>query len=325
MSLWRYATRKVSSRFAVFFIVLTVSFVVPRLMPGGAFAYLVENPNISPEFRTALIRQFGLDRPLLEQYLCFLREFFINGNLGMSFYYRKPVMNVIADSLPWTLVLVTGSTVVSTILGACLGFYTASRRGGLFDKILFNASMFTRSMPAFWLALILLVFLGYELGVFPLYGAYTYGKVYSSFLDYIADVLYHLFLPFLTLVILGTSVYLVLSRNLVVDILTEDFIMVARAKGLPERLILYKHALRPVLSPLLTITAIDLGYSVGGALMVETVFSLPGIGKLMYDAVLMTDYPLLLGVVVMTSAVTLVLVTLAEIVAAVVDPRIRLR
>ncbi|MEM2007111.1 MAG: ABC transporter permease [Sulfolobales archaeon] len=324
VALSRYIARKVLSRFAVFFVVLTVSFIIPRLMPGGAFAYLIENPNISPEFRVALIRQFGLDRPLLEQYLCFLREFFLNGNLGISFYYKKPVMSVIADALPWTLILVTGSTVVSAILGIYLGFSTAGRRGSLLDRTSFNASMFFRSMPAFWLALVLLVFLGYELGAFPLYGAYTYGRVYESLLEYVADVAYHLFLPFLTLVILSTSVYLVLSRNLAVDVLTEDFITVARAKGLPERAVLYRHALRPVLSPLLTITAIDLGYSVGGALMVETVFSLPGVGKLMYDAVLMTDYPLLLGIVIMTSAVTLILVTLAETLAAVVDPRIRL-
>lgn len=324
VALSRYVARKVLSRFAVFFVVLTVSFIIPRLMPGGAFAYLIENPNISPEFRAALIRQFGLDRPLLEQYLCFLREFFLSGNLGISFYYRKPVMSVIADALPWTLMLVTGSTAVSAILGILLGFNAAGRRGSLLDRASFNASMFFRSMPAFWLALVLLVFLGYELGAFPLYGAYTYGRVYESLLEYVADVVYHLFLPFLTLVILSTSVYLVLSRNLAVDVLTEDFITVARAKGLPERAVLYRHALRPVLSPLLTITAIDLGYSVGGALMVETVFSLPGVGKLMYDAVLMTDYPLLLGIVIMTSAVTLILVTLAETLAAVVDPRIRL-
>jgi peptide/nickel transport system permease protein len=324
VSLGRYVVKKVFSRFIVFMVIVTVTFLVPRLMPGGAFAYLVENPNISPEFRQALIRQFGLDRPLLEQYILFLREFFINGNLGISFYYRKPVLSVITEALPWTILLVTGSAVVSAILGILIGLMAAGRRATTFDRALFNISMFFRSMPAFWLALVLLIVFGYELGLFPLYGAYTYGRIYSSLLEYVADVVHHLFLPFLTLTILDTSVYLVLSRNLAVDVLTEDFIVTARAKGVPERAVLYKHALRPILTPLLTMIAIDLGYSLGGALMIEVVFSLPGVGKLMYDAVLMTDYPMLLGIVIMTSAVTLILVTVVEVLAAAIDPRVRL-
>jgi peptide/nickel transport system permease protein len=324
VSLGRYVVKKVFSRFIVFMVIVTVTFLVPRLMPGGAFAYLVENPNISPEFRQALIRQFGLDRPLLEQYILFLREFFINGNLGISFYYRKPVLSVITEALPWTILLVTGSAVVSAILGILIGLMAAGRRATPFDRAIFNVSMFFRSMPAFWLALVLLIVFGYELGLFPLYGAYTYGRIYSSLLEYIADIVHHLFLPFLTLTILDTSVYLVLSRNLAVDVLTEDFIVTARAKGVPERAVLYKHALRPILTPLLTMIAIDLGYSLGGALMIEVVFSLPGVGKLMYDAVLMTDYPMLLGIVIMTSAVTLILVTVVEVLAAAIDPRVRL-
>lgn len=324
MSLGRYLVRKVFSRFLVFMVVLTISFIVPRLMPGGAFAYLVENPNISPEFRETLIRQFGLDRPIYEQYVLFLREFFLQGNLGISFYYRKPVMRVILDALPWTLLLVTSSTLVSSVLGILAGLATASKRAGALDRTLLNVAMFFRSMPAFWLALVLLIFFGYHLGLFPLYGAYTYGRVYGSLLEYIVDVVHHLTLPFVTLMLLTTSAYLVLSRNLAVDVMTEDFITTARAKGLPERTILYKHALRPILAPLATVTAIDLGYSIGGALMIETVFSLPGVGKLMYDAVLMTDYPVLVGVVIITSAVTLVLVTIVEILAAAIDPRVRL-
>lgn len=323
-SLGRYVAKKVFSRFVVFMVIVTVTFLVPRLMPGGAFAYLIENPNISPEFRQALIKQFGLDRPLLEQYILFLREFFINGNLGISFYYRKPVMSVIMEALPWTILLVTGSAIVSALLGILVGLTAASKRATPLDRALFNASMFFRSMPAFWLALVLLIVFGYQLGFFPLYGAYTYGRTYSSFLEYAIDVAHHLFLPFLTLTILDTSVYLVLSRNLAIDVLTEDFIVTARAKGIPERMVLYRHALRPILTPLLTMIAIDLGYSLGGALMIEVVFSLPGVGKLMYDAVLMTDYPTLLGIVVMTSAVTLILVTIVEVLAAVVDPRVRL-
>ncbi|MEM2579262.1 MAG: ABC transporter permease [Desulfurococcaceae archaeon] len=324
IALGRYLIRKFFSRFLVFMAILTITFIIPRLMPGGAFAYLLENPNISPEFREALIRQFGLDKPILEQYVLFLREFFLSGNLGISFYYRKPVMSVILDALPWTILLVTGSTIVSVILGMLAGLAAAAKRASVLDRAFFNVSMFFRSMPAFWLALVLLIFFSYYLDLFPLYGAYTYGRTYESFFEYIADVAYHLALPFMTLTILTTSAYLVLSRNLAIDVLTEDFIITAKAKGLPERTILYRHTLRPILTPLMTMTAIELGYSIGGALMIETVFSLPGVGKLMYDAILMTDYPVLLGIVIMTSAVTLVLVTLVEIFAAIIDPRVML-
>ncbi len=304
--------------------ILTVTFIIPRLMPGGAFAYLIENPNISPEFREALIRQFGLDKPILEQYALFLREFFLSGNLGVSFYYRKPVMSVILDALPWTILLVTGSTIVSAVLGMLIGLIAAAKRGRVFDRALFNISMFFRSMPAFWLALVLLIIFSYYLDLFPLYGAYSYGRTYESIFEYIADVVHHFTLPFITLTILTASAYSILSRNSAIDVLTEDFIITARAKGLPERTILYRHTLRPILTPLMTMTAIELGYSIGGALMIETVFSLPGVGKLMYDAILMTDYPVLLGIVIMTSAVTLMLVTLVEILAAIIDPRVTL-
>lgn len=324
MHLGAYILRKVLSRFFVFTIVLTVAFIMPRLMPGGAFAYLIENPNISLEFREALIRQFGLDKPIVEQYVLFLRGFFIEGNLGVSFYYRKPVMDVIMKALPWTLLLTTPSILLSALIGILIGILMASKRGGVLDRTLFNVSMFFSSMPAFWLALLLLTFFGYQLGLFPLYGAYTYGRIYASALEYVADVAHHLFLPFVTLTMLITSAYLVLSRNLAINVLSEDFIMAVRAKGLPERLVLFRHTLRTILAPLLSLVSIDLGYSIGGALIIETVFSLPGVGKLMYDAILMQDYPMILGVVIIMSAVTLSLVTLAEALAAIIDPRVRL-
>ncbi|MEM4932560.1 MAG: ABC transporter permease [Desulfurococcaceae archaeon] len=292
-------------------------------MPGGAFAYLVENPNISPEYRNVLIRQFGLDKSIPEQYLFFLREFFLRGNLGISFYYRKPVMEVLLSALPWTLLLVTTSVIVSAIIGVFLGLISASKRGFFLDRALLNISIFIESMPPFWLGLLLLIVFAYHLRLFPLYGVYTYGRIYGSFLEYFLDVIHHLTLPFITLVLLNTSGFIILSRSMAIDVLTEDFVMIARAKGLSERKILSKHVLRPVLNPVLTITAINLGYSMGGALIVETVFSLPGIGKLMYDAVFMTDYPVLMGVVVLISSVTLTLITIVEILASIIDPRVK--
>ncbi len=320
----RFIIRKIVTRFIVFFIIVTLTFIIPRLMPGGAFAYLIENPNIAPELREALIKEFGLDKPIWEQYIAFLREFFLKGNLGISFYYLKPVSEVIAEALPWTITLVTSSVIISSILGIVLGILAAHKRGSKFEASIFNAFMFIRSMPSFWLGLVLLIVFGYYLGIAPLYGAYTYGTTYTSIWEFIKDVLWHLWLPLTTLVLLRTAVYFIISRNSVLDILTEDFIMVAKAKGLSDKKILFSHALRPASLPVLTYLALDLGYSIGGALLIEVVFSLPGVGKLMYDAVYMTDYPLLLGIVIYVSALTLILVTIAEILYTLIDPRVRL-
>jgi peptide/nickel transport system permease protein len=323
-ALLAFATRKVVSRFVVFFAIVTLTFIIPRLMPGGAFAYLIENPNVSPEMREALIREFGLDKPILIQYITFLRQFFTKGNIGISFYYLKPVSDVIAEAMPWTIALVTTSVVISALIGILLGTYAAYKRGSKFESLAFNTSVFLRSMPSFWLGLVLLIVFGYYLGAAPLYGAYSYGRAYASRLEFAVDVLRHLWLPMLTLVLLNTSVYLILTRNAVVDVMGEDFVVAAAAKGLRDREMLIRHALRPALLPVVTYLALDLGYSIGGALLVEIVFSVPGVGKLLYEAVYMTDYPLLLGVVVYVSALTLVLVTIAELLYAVIDPRVRM-
>lgn len=320
-----YILRKIISRFIVFFIILTLTFIIPRLLPGGAFAYLVANPNVPMELRESLIKEFGLDKPILVQYVEFLKQFFTTGNIGISFSRLEPVSKVIMEALPWTISLVTTSVVLSAIIGIALGALAAYKRGSKFDSSLVSAFMFVRSMPSFWLGLVLLIIFGYYLGWAPLYGAYTYGATYSNPLAFLEDVMGHLWLPLTTLTLLTTTGYFMIMRNNMIDVISEDFIHVAKAKGLPERIIVFKHALRPASLPVVTALALDLGWSISGALLIEIVFSLPGVGKLLYDAVYMTDYPLLLGIVIYTSALTLTLVTIAEILYAYIDPRVRLR
>ncbi len=323
MGFKEYMIKKIISRFFVFFIVVSLVFILPRLLPGGAFAYLIENPNIPPETREELIKSFGLDQPLHIQYIRFLHNFFLKGDLGISFRYLKPVTEVIMEALPWSILLVTSSTIISFTMGILLGAYSAAKRGRVADSIITNSVMVFRSMPSFWLGLILLLVFGYYLGWFPLYGAYTYGAEYSSFVEYLLDVLYHLTLPLITLVLIQMAGYTLFTRNTMLDVITEDFIVTARAKGLSERKVVYGHALRPVLPPVITVFAINLGFSVGGALIAETVFSYPGVGRLMYEAVYTSDYPLLLGIFVYISAFTLTAITVAEILYGWIDPRIR--
>jgi len=320
---WAYKVlRKIIIRAFVFYIIVSITFIIPRLLPGGAFAYLAENPNISPELREALIKEFKLDQPLWEQYKTFVKEFFLHGNLGISFSRLEPVSKVIKEALPWTIVLVTTSIIASALIGIFLGAIAAYRRGSLADSFLVSLVMFIRSMPSFWLGIVLLIIFGYYFGLAPLYGAYSYGTEYTSRLEFLKDVIYHLWLPFVTLVVLGFAGYFMLMRNTMLDVLGEEFILAAKAKGMPDRIILFKHALRPASLPVVTALALDLGWSVSGAMLIEVVFSLPGVGKLLYDAVYMTDYPLLLGIVVYTSLLTLVLVTIVEFMYPIIDPRV---
>lgn len=317
-----FLIRKILRSFAVFFIVVTLIFILPRLLPGGAFAYLIENPNIPVETRERLIQIFGLDRPLSEQYVKFLKELFLKGNLGISFRYLTPVNEVIMNALPWTLLLVGSSTILSSVLGILFGAIAAFYREKKTDSIIVNILMAIRSIPSFWLGMVLLLILGFQFDLFPLYGAYTYG-VEETFWVWIFDVLHHLTLPLLSLTIIQLASYTMIMRAPTIDILGEDFIVTARAKGLPRKSVLFKHAVRPAMLPVVTIIAISIGSIIGGALITETVFSYPGTGKLLYEAINMTDYPLMLGIFFYITILTLVMMFVTEIIYAYLDPRIR--
>jgi len=317
-----FLVRKAISRVAIFFIVITFVFIIPRLLPGGAFAYLIENPNVSPETRDTLVKIFGLDRPLWEQYVAFMKELLTKGNLGISFRYLKPVSSIIVEALPWTLLLVGSAMVLSSIMGVILGALAAYYRGKRTDSIVVNTLMTMRSMPSFWLGMVLLLVLGFHLRWFPLYGAYTYGKE-QGILEAVGDILRHLTLPLLTLSLIELSTYTMIMRSTTLDILGEDFILTAKAKGLPEREILFKHAVRPGILPVITILSINIGSIIGGAMITETVFSYPGTGKLLYDSVFMSDYPLTLGIFSYITIVTLVATFVAEVLYGRLDPRVR--
>jgi len=317
-----FIIKKAFRSLCVFFIVITLIFIIPRLLPGGAFAYLIENPNIPAETREMLIHIFGLDRPLIEQYISFLRELFLHGNLGISFRYLTPVTEVIMGALPWTLLLVGTSTILSSTIGIIFGAIAAFYKDTMADSIIVNILMAIRSIPSFWLGMVLLLILGYHMDLFPLYGAYTYG-VEVGYWDHIADIIHHLTLPMLSLTIIQLAGYTMIMRAPTIDALGEDYIVTARAKGIPNIKILFKHAVRPAMLPVVTVLAINIGYIVGGALITETIFSYPGTGKLLIEAINMTDYPLMLGIFLFVTVLTLVMMFIAELLYAYLDPRIR--
>ncbi len=321
----RYLAKRLAALIATFFIVITINFFLPRLMPGSPADYLVRDPSITTEERMRLLKQFGLDKDPFTQYILYIKNVF-RGNLGLSFrYYPTPVWDVIMSRLPWTLYLLGISYTAATIIGVVLGAYAAWRRKSRFDSTMVSLAFLTRSMPVFWLGMLLLYVFGAVLGWFPLSGAITPGVSHASPLSFALDVLRHSVLPMITIILFLIGPPLLLTRSLVADSLTEPYVDASRAKGLPPRMVLFKHALRPVSLPLSTYTAILLGYVVGGAVFTETVFSWPGVGKLIYEAIMRRDYPLIQGCFLIITISVLVANFVVDLIYAYIDPRVRLR
>ncbi len=320
----RYLAKKTAFLIITFFIVITINFFLPRLMPGSPADYLVRDPAITTEERMRLLKQFGLDKGLLTQYVLYIKNV-LRGNLGLSFrYYPTPVWDVIMSRLPWTIYLLGISYSVATLIGVILGAYAAWRRKTKFDSAMVSMAFVTRSMPVFWLGMLLLYLFGAVLGWFPLSGAVTPGVHHATFLGFALDVLRHSVLPMTTIILFLIGPPLLLTRSLVADSLTEPYVDASRAKGLPPRMILFKHALRPVSLPLSTYTAILMGYVVGGAVFTETVFSWPGVGKLIYEAIMRRDYPLIQGSFLIITISVLLANFLVDLIYAYIDPRVRL-
>ncbi len=283
-----------------FLVIITLNFSLPRLMPGDPFLHLSGEAGeiveaYTEEQRRYFLEYYGLDRPLLEQYWNYLGEL-ARGNLGFSYYYKEPVVNLIARRLPWTLLLVTSATLFSLLFGVLLGSFSAWRRGRWQDRFLYLFMVVFGEIPAFLIGLVLLIFLAAGLGLFPLAGAMTHFARYASFWEKLKDILHHAVLPVLTLTLARTGGIYLLVRNSLGTVLTRDFMCTARAKGLAEFRIRYRHALRNALLPLVTRIALQMGTMVGGAVLAENVFAYPGLGRLMRDAVFVRDYPLLQGI-----------------------------
>jgi peptide/nickel transport system permease protein len=319
----RYIARKLLQKLVVLYIITTLVFLIPRLAPGSPIDYLVENPRVPPEIRQELLRKFGLDRPIFpDQYVEFLKGL-ARLDFGYSFTYQSPVFEVIKERLWWSILLVGSALLLSALIGTYLGMIAAWHRGRVRDYALTLSTLFVRSLPVFWVGMLLLLFFSYRLGWFPTGGATTPGAAYENVLDRVADVLHHLALPLTAIVPVFTARYLMVMRNTMVDVMGEDYVVVAKAKGLSDRLIMWKHAARTALLPLVTMLSIDVGAVMGGAVITETVFSYPGVGLLIYEAVLNHDYPLILGAFFIISVVTLASMFVAELLYAALDPRVR--
>ncbi|RLI10229.1 ABC transporter permease [Candidatus Bathyarchaeota archaeon] len=317
-----YLVKRALSLFITFLVVMSAIFFLARSGADPFAEFIESDPRIPPEAVERLRHRFGLDKPLWQQYLDFMVSMF-QGEFGYSVTFRRPVFDVIMVRLPWTLMLLTTSIVISTIGAVFLGAYAAWNRGKKIDLIGTNISLFVRALPHFWLGMVFLLVFGYYYRLFPLYGVKTSGIEYANVFEQVKDLLWHLTLPLATLIIRQIGMYTLYMRGETLEVLGEDFITTAKAKGLSDRTVLFRHAVRTSLLPMVTVTALRFGFMVNGAILTETVFSLPGTGRLIYQAITSGDFFLLQGAFFITSITVLIANLVADILYSHLDPRVR--
>jgi peptide/nickel transport system permease protein len=318
-----YVVKRIFRAILTLLIIIVINFVLPRMMPGSAVTYLAAGPKIGPEARQRLIAQFGLDKPVLDQFWLYLTNLF-RGDFGVSFqYYPKTVAEFLVERIPWTLLVFGSSMLLAIVIGLFLGITSAWRHGTKTDVTIQTFSLAIWSTPFFWTGMIFLMVFAFWIPLFPLRGSVTSGAVYQSPLDYVIDIFKHAALPMLTLTTGWFAETALIMRSSMIETLSEDYILTAEAKGLKEGRVKYRHAARNALLPVVTTIAISLGTVIGGSVLVENVFSYPGLGRLIFDAVMTRDYPVLQG----AFFVLAVFVTLANFAAdmayAHLDPRIK--
>jgi peptide/nickel transport system permease protein len=304
-------------------IAATTAFLLVQLAPGDPLGDLLDNPRVPAEVRDRLRARWGLDRPIHEQYALYLRNL-ARGDLGWSFSQSRPVADAIADALPNTLLLMGVALIGAFALGIAAGVIRAGRRGSMADHALGAGTLLFYSMPDFWLAIMVMLVFAYWIPVFPTSGMTT-PVMYEFFspAGKLVDRLRHLVLPATTLVLLLAAIIARYQRAAFLDVATQDFVRTARAKGLPERAVLWRHVLRNALLPVITLLGLALPMLVGGAVFIEQVFAWPGIGRLAVGAIAARDHALVMAIVVMGSVLVTLGSLLADLLYAVADPRLR--
>jgi peptide/nickel transport system permease protein len=316
----KYLFRKLLTAVGTLLFVLTFNFFLFRVV-GNPVDQLVRNQKLTRAEQQQQLKDYGLDKPPVQQYLYYLKET-LTGNLGRSFTTGRPVAEVITENMWPTILLVGIATALSTIFGVLLGIAGAWRRGTRFDTGSMIGAMTFYSAPDFWIGMLLLMVFAAGLGWFPVSGFESYGAGYSG-LQKVLDVSRHMVLPVVTLTIGYVAEYSLIMRSSLLDVMNEDYITTARAKGLRDRLVRRRHAVPNALLPVVTIIVLYFAYIVGGAIGVETVFSYPGLGLLTAQAIDQLDYPLLQGVFLLFSFAVIVGNLVADLLYGYLDPRIR--
>ncbi|MFA5528201.1 MAG: ABC transporter permease [Peptostreptococcales bacterium] len=310
----------------IFTTILIINFFLPRFMPGDPFLYLsVDDGNVSVAYSEKQIEEYkayyGLDRPLYIQFLNYIKGL-LKGDLGYSIYYNISVLELIFTRLPWTLFIVLTSLLISSIIGVFLGTVSAYSRNGFLDKFAYFSMTVFSEIPSFLLGIFLLFIFAARLGLFPLAGGMTAFGNFQTKLYYLIDIIYHGTLPVLTLSLVKIGEFYLLARSSMLTVLSQDYIQTAKGKGLKKKRILFYHALRNGMPPIVARIFMSLGGLFGGAILVENVFSYPGVGRLMREAFLVRDYVLIQGILLIIAIMVLFFSYLSDVFCKKMDPRI---
>ncbi|MEM1628841.1 MAG: ABC transporter permease [Desulfurococcaceae archaeon] len=308
MSLINYVVKKLLIGILVVFGVTLILFYIMFILPGDPIQLLLAGERVSQERLEELRRTWGLDKPVYIQYFYWLSNI-LRGNFGISIMTRQPVSYLILTRLPYTLSLMSMSLLISYTLGTMMGLLAALKRGSLVDTVASVISITLYSIPGFWLGLLLMLLFGYYLRLLPISG---YEGPHS------------IILPALTLALPSSASVMRLTRAEMIEVLNEDYVRTAWAKGLPRNRVIMIHALRNAILPVVVMFFLDLPWLIGGAVVIETLFALPGMGRLLYISIVRQDYAVVQGIVFIITILTVVFNTLGDLVVATLDPRIRI-
>lgn len=310
----RYILQRFVGMAVVMFLVVTIVFVIVRVTPGDPAAVML-GPDASAQDIADLRARLGLDQPLVIQYFYYIGQL-LKGDLGQSIFLNMPVGAALLDRAEPTFFLTVLSLLIACVIALPVGIYAAYRRGSFIDQTATTVAMLAASIPSFWLGLILMQFFAVRLNLFPVSG---YGGPGSSFIDR----MYHLILPAFALGLVSSALILRFTRASMLDVLGDDYIRTARAKGLIERRVIMKHALKNALIPILTVIGLTAAVLISGAVVTETVFGLPGVGNLVVSAVLRRDYPVIQGALLVIAGLYVLINFIIDMLYLFVDPRVR--
>jgi len=307
---------------ALVLAVVVLNFVLVHAAPGDPVETIAgASGGMDEKMQAELRAKYGLDQSLPVQLGIYLGKV-VRGDLGYSYFFNLPVSDLILERVPATLLLVLTSVLTAFLIGTTLGVLSSRKPNGWLSQLINVMSLVGFAAPVFWMGMLLIILLASIFPVFPVSGMRGIESSGLGWAD-VVDVLHHLVLPALTLGLVYLAQYSRLSRAAMLDVLGADYIRTARAKGLPERLVLYKHALRNAVLPVITILGLQFGNVLAGAIVVETVFNWPGLGRLAFESVLRRDYPTILGVLLFSSIVVIVMNQVTDLCYRLIDPRIK--
>ncbi len=319
----KQTTRRIVASILCLVVVIILNFLLPRLMPGDPVLMLtgIDEQAISQAQYDSYKEKLGLDRPLIEQFGRYIADLF-SGDMGYSYHYNDTVANIMAQRVPATLQIAIPTIILSSLLALFLGYITGYRRNSKLDTFVTSSSIVVHAIPSFLLAMIMVTVFAYQLGWFPLGGLSSIKVPDSAFLAFL-DRLKHLVLPVITLTIVSVPAKYLLLRNITAAARDDKYVIYARARGLSEKRIVFVHILRNTVQPFITMVGLNVGFIIAGSMIIETIFSINGMGTLIYQATSSRDFPTLQGCLFITALAVVIANIITDIICVAIDPKVR--